>query len=290
VSSDYFATLGTPLLAGRDFDARDDLGAPKVAIVNQTLAREVLGVENPVGKLLRREQSSSGDPETVFQIIGVVRDTKYGDLRESFQPIVYLPLTQDPSPFTGLDMVVRSGTPLADLVASLKHSVAEVSPSLLLEVDTLERMVRDSILRERLMAMLSGFFGLLAALLASIGLYGVVSYSVARRTHEIGIRMALGADRGKVTRMILGETLWLLAAGVAVGVVLALLAARTAGAFVLALLAARTAGAFLYGIPPHDPVTFGLALALMLAVSFLASVLPARRASRVDPMVALREE
>jgi putative ABC transport system permease protein len=279
ISDGYFATFSTPILAGRDFDARDNLSSPLVAIVNQRLAREILKTENPVGMRLRREPSSAGGDadQTLYEIVGVVADTKYSDLRDDFGPIVYVPATQDRDPYAGAAMVFRSNAPLAELVPALKHSVSEVSPSLLVEFDVLERMMRDSLLRERLMATLSGFFGLLAALLASIGLYGVVSYSVARRTHEIGIRMALGADRRRVTGMILRETFTLLAVG-------------AAGGTVLALIAARTAGAFLYGIPPHDPVTFGAALGLMAVVSFIASVLPARRAARVDPMVALREE
>jgi putative ABC transport system permease protein len=278
ISDGYFETLGTPLLAGRDFDGRDTLSTRPVAIVNERLAREILKVENPVGRLLRREASSSGkDPETVYEIVGLVRDTKYGSLRDENEPLVYVPATQDRDPWENVEVLVRSDLPLPQLVPSLKQAASRVSPSLLMDFDALDRVVRDSLLRERLLASLSGFFGLLAALLASVGLYGVVSYSVARRTHEIGIRMALGADRRRVTGMILRETFLLLGVGVLAG-----------GA--IALVATRAATAFLYGIPPHDPLTFAIALGLMTLVSLIASLFPARRAARVDPIVALREE
>ena len=163
------------------------------------------------------------------------------------------------------------------MVGSLKQAVNDFEPRLIMDFDVFERMIDESVLQERLMATLAGFFGLLASLLAVIGLYGVVSYSVARRVHEIGIRMALGADAGKVSRMVVREAVELLVFGLVVGIG-------------LALLAARAAGALLYGLAPHDPATVAIAVGLMAAVTLLASLLPARRAARVDPMVALREE
>jgi ABC-type antimicrobial peptide transport system permease subunit len=159
----------------------------------------------------------------------------------------------------------------------VKKTIADFSPALVMDFDLLDRQLASSVNREKLMATLAGFFGVLAAILATIGLYGVISYSVARRTHEIGIRMALGADARRVSRMIVGEAARLLGMGLAAGVV-------------LALIGGRAAAAMLYGLAPHDPVTFGVAVLLMAGIAFFASYLPARRAARVHPMSALRED
>ncbi|HJZ87360.1 MAG TPA: ABC transporter permease [Polyangia bacterium] len=277
VSAGYFATMRTPLLAGRDFQSGDAEGAPNVAIINQTLARKLGAGPNPVGQRFRREADGSGRGEQVFEIIGLVRDTKYREMREEFSPIAFVPSTQDDAPDAFPEYVVRSRLPPADLTGVLKNAVAEASPAIRLDFQSLAEKVRFSLLPERMMALLAAFFGLLAALLASIGLYGVIAYSVARRTQEIGIRMALGADPGQVARMIVAEAGGLLAVGLAIGIV-------------LALAVTRAAAALLYGLKPHDPLTFGLAVGLLGLVALLASVLPARRASRVDPMVALRTE
>jgi ABC-type antimicrobial peptide transport system permease subunit len=199
------------------------------------------------------------------------------DMREDFFPIVYLASAQASHPDVIAQVVVRSNLPFADVSSSVKRTVAEASPDIVLTFDVLKTVVEGSLLRERLMATLSGFFGFLAALLATVGLYGVMSYMVARRTNEIGIRMALGADRVNVLSMVLKEAGILLAIGLALGTV-------------LALLAGRSASAMLFGLQPHDPLTLVIAMSVLAAVAVAASYLPAWRASRLDPMVALREE
>jgi len=212
-----------------------------------------------------------------MEMLGMVKNTKYLAMKEKPYPIAYLASSQDPSPDVFMQTVLRSGLPLSDVSSSVKHATAEASPQIVLSFDVLKTVVDDSLLRERLMATLSGFFGLLAALLATIGLYGVMSYMVARRTNEIGIRMALGADRTNVLSMVLREGGTLLAAGLVVGTG-------------LAVLAGRFASAMLFGLQPHDPLTLALAMGVLSAVAVAASYLPARRASRLDPIVALREE
>jgi predicted permease len=276
VSSGYFATLGTPLLAGRDFGPGDKLGAPVVGVVNETVASKLFGGENPVGRRLRSFPGDDGK-EWMIEIVGVVKDSKYRELKEPSKPIVYVAAAQEKEPWPGVDLVIRRAAPLRDVVGGVKAAVAEVAPRAALDIDLLERMIRESLLRERLVATLSGFFGVLAAILATIGLYGVVAYGVARRTHEIGVRMALGASRRAITAMIVRENGLLLLIGLGAGVL-------------LALAAGRAAASMLYGLAPHDPVTFLLAIALMGGVTLIAGALPARRAARVDPMIALKDE
>ena len=276
ISRDYFKTLGMPLLAGRDFDDRDTPTSPKVAIINEAFARQLGLGAHPLGTRFRREATPS-EPEAVFEIVGIVKDTKYRDIRESFTPIAFSSTSQDSSPDPFAQILIRSDAPLADLTARLRGGTAKVSPEITTVYWALKAMIREKVLPERLMATLSGLFGLLAGLLAAVGLYGVVSYTVARRRNEIGIRMALGAERHDVLWMVLRETLWLVLVGVAIGLP-------------CALAAARFASGLLFGLKAHDPATIGLASSVMIAVGVLAGYLPARRASRVDPMVALRYE
>ncbi len=277
VSSDYFQTLSIPLLAGRDFSSRDTVTAPNVAIVNEIFAKKVFGEVNPVGKSFVRE-ATSRDPEATFQIVGLVKNTKYHDMREDFEPIFYSPLSQAINPDTYQQILLRSSIPLSELTAQIKRTVTEINPVIsIYHFRSFKTTIKDSLLQERLMAMLSGFFGVLAGLLATIGLYGVMSYMVVRRTNEIGIRMALGADRSGIIRMILREAGTLLGIGLAVGMV-------------LALAGARTTSALLYGLKPDDPLTLAASIALLAIVAIAASALPARRAAKLDPMVALREE
>jgi len=276
VSPGYFGTMGTPVLAGRDFGPEDNLGAPVVGVVNQTLAKKMFGGENPVGRRLRVGASSNGEEWTI-DIIGMVADTKYRELREEIRPLIHVALSQDKEPYPGLTLVVRRQGSLVATVESVKKAVADVSPLITLDIDSLERLLKDSILRERLMATLSGFFGLLAALLAVVGLYGVVAYGVARRTQEIGIRMALGANTRSISAMIVRETAGLLVIGLGAGVL-------------LALAATRLASSLLYGLPAYDPATFGLSIILLAAATLLAAAIPARRATRIHPMAALKDE
>jgi predicted permease len=272
----YFRTLGTELIVGRDFDERDTLSAPKVAVVNQEFARTFFGGANPVGRRFRVE-APAGKTDPVYQIVGLVENTKYWNVREDFLPISFLPVAQQDNAGPGTNFILRTAASPGAVMAGVRAAVAEVNPGISLEFRVLSEQIRDSLLRERLMATLSGAFGLLAGLLATLGLYGVISYMVARRRNEIGVRIALGADRRRVIRLVLREAGLLLAAGL------------TAGA-VLALWAGRAAAALLYGLKPHDPATLAGAVALLTLVALAASYGPARRAAAVDPMEALREE
>jgi predicted permease len=279
VSADYFKTMGTPVLLGRPFDDRVDHAlAKKVAIVNESFVKTFLPDRNPIGEGFQIEEGP-GVPRPVYEIVGVVKDTKYTDLREPFGPIGYFPPAQgdpkDMSPF--IQIILRSNAPLTTVTSEVGAAVTQINPSIVLQFDTMRKQVRESLMRERLMATLSGFFGGLAALIATIGLYGVMSYMVARRRNEIGIRMALGADRGEVVRMVMREAGLLLGAGVAVGLVASVAAAR----------AART---LLFGLGPGDPSTLAMAAAGLGVVAMLASYLPALRAARLEPTEALREE
>jgi putative ABC transport system permease protein len=277
VSDDYFKTLGIPLLAGRDFNGGDAPNAPNAAVVNESFARLIAGGANPVGRRFRVEPTPS-QPETVYEIVGLARDAKYQDLHDEFVPVAFLASAQSSRQSSGAQLVIRtSAVSPAALAPSVKNALAEVSPDIDIVFDVYKDVVESSLLRERLMATLSGSFGLLALLLACVGLYGVMSYGVAGRTNEIGIRMALGARGRDVLWLILREAALLVAAGVAVGLP-------------AALAAARLASGLLYGVTPADPVSVSLAVLLMFVVAALASYLPARRATKVDPMIALRYE
>ena len=245
---------------------------------NQAFAEKILGAKNTLGRRFQIEVGP-GEPNPVYQVVGVVKDTKYDDLHDPLGPIVYFPLAQETEArrLTSMRVLVRSHLPAAELMAQILAAAREASPSMLASFQTLDRTVHDSLLKERLMATLSGFFGAVAALLATIGLYGVMSYMVARRRNEIGIRMALGADRGDVVRMIMRDAGLLLAAGLAVGAV-------------LSLIAARTATTLLFGVTPGDPATLVAAVVGLALVAALASWVPAHRAARLEPTIALREE
>jgi len=276
VSAGYFRTMGTPVLAGRDFDERDTPGPEKAVIVTELFARKFFPTQSPIGQVFQIEEPP-GAPRPLNRIVGLVTDTKYTDLREEFTPIAFYAASQDLKPDPELQLVLRSNLPLTTITSEVSASVAQMHPAIVVEYQTLDRLVRDSLLRERLMATLSGIFGGVAALIATIGLYGVMSYMVARRKNEIGIRMALGAERRDVVRMVMREAGVLLAAGVLVGLL-------------LAVLAARTAATLLFGLAPGDPSTLAMAAGGLGLVAMLASYLPALRASRLEPTEALREE
>ncbi len=276
VSASYFRTMGTPLLAGRDFDDRDTPSSQEVAIVNQEFSRKFLDGANPIGKQFRLLAGPGEEPHQ-YEIVGFVKNSKYQSLREPFKPIAFVAMSQTKDPGLGTNIIVRSSSPFGSLLAGVKRSVLEQNPEISLEFRVFRTQIRESLLRERLMATLSGFFGFLAVVLATIGLYGVMSYMVARRRGEIGIRMALGASRGDVLNLVLREAGMLLAAGLAIGTG-------------LAIAVGRTASSLLFGLKPTDPVTIGLSVALLAAVAIVASYIPALRAARLEPMLALREE
>jgi putative ABC transport system permease protein len=271
----YFETLGTALIAGRDFNVHDTLESPKVAIVNQTMVKKFFGGQSPIGKRYRAEEGNKlGAP---VEIVGIVKDAKYGKLREEIFPTAYVPLSQEKA-FTHRTFELRAaaGAPTA-LIPGVKSAIAELNRDVSLDFTTLAAQVDNSLSRERLLATLSGFFGGLALLLAMIGLYGVMSYNVARRRNEIGIRMALGAEQARVLRMVLREVALLIGIGLAVGLG-------------VALATTRFVASFLYGVKSNDPVTLFVAAGVLALVAAIAGYLPARRASKLDPMSALREE
>jgi predicted permease len=273
---DYFKAMQVPVVAGRPFDARDTAGSLKVAIVNQAFAEKFTHGANPIGQRFWKQQTPH-TPQTLYEIVGLVPNTKYWQLREDFRPIAYLASAQDDDPDSTMQLLLRSDLALADASSAIKHALAEINPGIVMEFDSLASMIDGSLLRERLVATLSGFFGLLAVLLATIGLYGVISYMVARRTNEIGIRMALGADRLMVVSMIMREAVVLLAIGLGVGIA-------------LSWVAGTAANSLLFGLRTGDPETLTLAAALLAVVTLAASFLPSHRAARLDPLIALREE
>jgi predicted permease len=276
VSAGYLRTMGTPLIAGRDFDDRDTPWSPEVAIVNREFSRKFLGGADPIGKQFR-VLSGPGEPEHIYQIVGLVKNSKYQNLREDFKPLVYVAASQRKDPGMGENLLVRSSLPIGTLMSRLKETIRGQNADTSVQFQVFQTQVEESLLRERLMATLSGFFGFLAAVLATVGLYGVISYLVAKRRNEIGIRIALGADRLGVVRLVLGEGGLQVALGLAVGTA-------------LAVAAARTATSLLHGLQPGDPLVIGAADALLATAAFLASLLPALRASRLEPMAALRED
>jgi len=288
VSTDYLKTLGIPLLEGRDFDDRDTVGAPKVAIVNQSFARQFFGGANPLG-LTFRVEGGRGVPEVSFQIIGLMKNTKYNDLREEFKPIAFLAAAQNERPGQFEQFLLRSTLPLGKLMPAVRRTMSEAHPEISFHFHNFKGQIREALLRERLMATFSGFFGLLATLLAVIGLYGVISYTVAQRRNEIGIRLVLGADPRKIVKLIMREAVILLAAGLTVGAGLALIGAKTANTL-LFTSKPNDQATLLFGLQPNDPATFVMAAVLLATVAAAASYLPARRAARVDPMEALRDE
>jgi len=263
-------------LAGRDFDGNDTPGSLKVAIVNEAFAREYAGSANPIGKRFQIE-GNRGEPEPFYEIIGLVQDTKYESLREEFVPIIYEAESQSTEANQEPSFFIRSGFTGPGLVSSLKSAISGVEPGAAMSFESFKKNIQNALLPERLMATLSGFFGGLALVLATVGLYGVMAYMVTRRRNEIGIRMALGADKKSVVSMVLREAAELLVIGVGAGIV-------------LTLIAARTASSLLFGVPSWDPVSLVIAAGGLAFAGLIASGLPAIRASRLDPMVALREE
>src|SRR5499426_811318 len=273
VGQDYFTTMGIPLLEGRVFGPQDTNQVRPVAVISETLARRFFPDGSPLGKHFGMDRPESVDQ---FEIIGVVKDSKYQSLAEPPEPNAYYSHSQIPFPLENI--VIRySGSPDA-VIPQVRRAILEVKRNLPIdEVVSLSEHIGRSLAQQKLVARLATFFGLLALLLACVGLYGVLSYAVARRTNEIGVRMALGAMRGDVIWLVLREALALVGAGAVIGLL-------------ASLAATRTVSTLLFGLEPDDPLTIAAATLLLLAVAALAGYLPARRAARVDPMAALREE
>jgi macrolide transport system ATP-binding/permease protein len=272
IGPNFFRTLGVPLFSGREFTDRDREGAPRVAIVNETLVRDLFPNTNPIGQRLRmlsRQPSS-------WEIIGVVKDSKYRTLGEDATPYIFLPYLQNPQPAMALH-VRTSGNP-KDLAAAVRREIQALDPNLpAFNVMSLADNIDISLFPSRFGALLLGVFGFLALLIASIGIYGVMSYGVSERTHEMGIRMALGARGSDVLRLVISQGMWLAVIGVAVG----------AG---LALVVTRLVKSYLYDVSVTDPLTFIGIASLLIGVALLACYVPARRATKVDPLEALRYE
>ena len=272
----FFDTVGQRLLSGRDFAAQDTEQSPKVVIISESMARLFFGDESPIGKRLKAGSSTSSAP--LLEIVGVVSDAKY-NVREKDQMKFYYPYRQQSgNRLSRMCLAVRAaGNPIT-VASSVRQELRNIDSNLpVLKIDTVDEQLEDVLFQERLITNLSVFFAVLAVVLACLGLYGVISYTVARRTSEIGIRLALGATPARVLKMILRESLLLVFVGIAVGIPAALALAR--------LISAR-----MFGISATDPVTIAAATLLMIAVATLASLVPARRAARVDPMVTLRYE
>ncbi|HKR27352.1 MAG TPA: ABC transporter permease, partial [Acidobacteriaceae bacterium] len=274
VSSDYFRTLEIPLLAGRTFADSDTVQSVPVALVNQAFAERFFGTEDPVGKtfILRRGANAG----TTYEVIGVVGNNKENDVREPFSPVVFLDLDQDASPDLDETIVLRTADP-ANVIAALRRTAAAVSPGVVLQASILRGDIARRLGRERLMAELSGFYGALAALLAAVGLYGMMSWMVSRRRNEIGLRVALGASRNGVLGMIVREAFALLGAGVITGIL-------------LVFAAGYAIRAMLFDLKPTSPLMLAIAAAGMTIVTIAASLIPARGALGVQPMEVLREE
>jgi predicted permease len=275
-SPEYFETMQIPLLAGRGFNDRDTSASPHVALVNETFVRQYFPGATPMGKTFRTK-AEEGFPETEYEIVGVVKNTKYSELREPTPAVVFAPADQFPSLRPAVELFVRTASPPSATIAALKERFNRISPAIKLESHVFQRDIEEGMNRERLMAVLSAFFGALAALLATIGLYGVISYIVTSRKNEIGIRMALGANRWGIVSVVLRQTLVLLGVGVGAGLV-------------LAMAAAKGADSLLFGLRSNDPLSLLGAAGLLAVVALAASYIPAYRASRVDPTHALRHE
>ncbi|HEY3579220.1 MAG TPA: ABC transporter permease, partial [Pyrinomonadaceae bacterium] len=273
VGQDFFAAMGIPLVLGRTFGPQDTEHSPKVAVISESMAQRFFPNTSPLGKHFRL-----GDPEPSgdIEVVGVVKDAKYLALTENFAPIAFYPHTQ--RRFALINFVVRFSGPASSVVPQIRQAIKQVNHNLPIDdVVSLSDQIGRALVQQKLVARLATFFGLLALLLACVGLYGVMSYGVARRTNEIGIRMALGAQGRSVLWLVLREALLLVGIGLVVGVL-------------ASLAVTKTAASLLYELKPNDPLTIAGATLLLAAVAFIAGYLPARRASKVDPLVALRYE
>jgi predicted permease len=272
VSLNYFATTGIQLFRGREFATTDDGSAPRVAIVNQTFAQRYAGNQNPIGLAF----SYADDETKSHQIIGIVSDARVNDIRETAPPIIYFPIEQNVGDIDGLE--VRTAADPHWVAAQARQAIADVDPTIpIVNVVTLNEEVKDNLTQPRLIARLTTIFGILALTLACLGLYGVMSYTVQRRTSEVGVRLALGSTRPAVLWLVMRETLLLAGLGAVVGLA-------------MAIAGMRMARSFLFGLSPDDPSIIALATGLLLLASAVAGFVPAWRATRIEPVKALRSE
>ena len=276
VSPGYFETLKIPILSGRDFEPVDNRGSRRVALVNESFVRHYLGERRPIGIALRTI-AEAGYPETTYEIIGVVGNTKYSDLREDMPPIAFVPIAQSPSLQPWSPVIVRSRLPLTGITAAIGERVKTLNPAIGVQFSELKSQIRDRLMVERTIAWLAGAFGVLAVVMVTVGLYGIIAYLAVSRRHEIGIRLSLGSTRAQIVMLVLRDSLWLLALGLLIGLP-------------LAAVAMRAAGALLFGLSATDLTTIIGATAVLAVAAGLAGSIPAWRAARVDPHVALRAE
>ncbi len=289
----YFATIGTPVILGREFEERDnptttlempdrfvpgqerpEAPGPRTAIVNETFARHFFGARNPLGMHVALDEKYR--PEKLYEIVGVVKDARYFNVRDAVDPMIFVPIWRQPANSCSLALRTTAGT--TGIAAALRRQIGALDPVIpLLNVRTLQNNLDQNILNERLIATLSGFFGALGLMISAVGLYGVISYAVTRRTREIGIRVALGARRGAVLWLVFRDALIMVAIGAVFGI---------AGSFA----ATRLVKAFLYGVGAQDVGNLFIAALILAAAAMIACLVPARRATKVDPMVALRYE
>ncbi|HEV2351857.1 MAG TPA: ABC transporter permease, partial [Terriglobia bacterium] len=275
VGQEFFETFGIPLPLGRTIGDRDTEAAPKVAVVNRAFANKYLGGANPIG---RRLGFGGRKGRSDIVIVGVVGDVRYGELRHEAPPTVYVPYNQHLDTLDAMNFEVRTAGDPKNWIGAVRQTLQGLDRNLpMFDAKTQIEQINQATFQERLFARLSSFFGLLALTLACVGLYGIMSYAVARRTNEIGIRMALGAGRHSILAMIMRETLVMVAMGVALGIP-------------AALAATRVISSMLYGLKATDPLTIMASVSVMIAVAVFAGYLPARRASRVDPIIALKYE
>jgi putative ABC transport system permease protein len=276
ISPHYFKTLEMPVVAGRSFDDRDTVGSPLVAIVNDAFVKRFVPDGQPLGKRVWRE-AQTGTAATRYEIVGLVKSAKYRTLREESRPTIYLPVAQDPRPGAFAQMLIRTSMPEESAETTLRTAFRSAGSRIVPTFGSLRTLIDRDVTQDRMLASLSGFFGLLAVILATVGVYGSMSFAVGRRTREIGVRMALGASRAGILRLVLREAIVVVAAGCLIG-------------GTLALTISRYVRTLLYSLAPNDPTAMIGAVLLLAVVAAAASLVPAVRATRVDPAMAFRHE
>jgi putative ABC transport system permease protein len=265
-----------PVVAGRSFDDRDTVGSPLVAIVNDAFVKRFVPDGQPLGKRVWRE-AQTGTAATRYEIVGLVKSAKYRTLREESRPTIYLPVAQDPRPGAFAQMLIRTSMPEESAETTLRTAFRSAGSRIVPTFGSLRTLIDRDVTQDRMLASLSGFFGLLAVILATVGVYGSMSFAVGRRTREIGVRMALGASRAGILRLVLREAILVVAAGCLIG-------------GTLALTISRYVRTLLYSLAPNDPTAMIGAVLLLAVVAAAASLVPAVRATRVDPAMAFRHE